>query len=321
MTAALLAAVSLFAPVRGMALSPHYERPEQGLRFDTMVDEIAQIRASHISIVVSWGQETVASSEIAPHPTETQSDEVIRRLIRRARARGLKVMLFPILWVEQRKIGEWRGTLKPSDPERWWRGYEAFILHYARMAAEERAAIFSVGSEFASLEHEAARWYGLIAQVRGVFRGQLLYSANWDHYVGVPFWDAVDLVGLTGYYRLTESLEPSAEELVRAWADVRDRLTRWQRIVQKPLVFTEVGYPSIDGAARSPWDYTQGRSLDLEEQRLAYEAFYTVWIDEPALSGVFFWNWWGPGGADDPWYTPKGKPAEAVIRRWFRHVN
>ena len=36
------------------------------------------------------------------------------------------------------------------------------------------------------------------------------------------------------------------------------------------------------------------------------------------LAGALFWNWWGPGGPEDRWYTPKGKPAEAVLRRWFR---
>ncbi len=298
-----------------MALSLYYEFP--GLGFDTMVDEIAKTGASHVSVVVSWSQPTVTSSLIAPHPRETQDDQVVRRIMRRARGRGLRVMLFPILWVEKRSIGEWRGTLRPDDPDVWWRGYRRFVMHYARMAGDERAEVFSVGSELASLEGQTGRWRKLISEVRQVFQGQLLYSANWDHYADVPFWSQLDLVGLTGYYRLTESRDPSQTELDAAWRGIRDRLVRWHAKVGKPLLFTELGYPSIDGAARSPWDYTGDRALDLDEQRRCYEAFYRAWANEPALRGVFFWNWWGPGGKSDPWYTPKGKPAEAIIRRWY----
>ncbi len=298
-----------------MALAPYYELP--GLTFHAMVDEVAGIGASHLSVVVSWSQPNVRSSRIAPHPKETQDDAVVRGIIRRAHARGLKVMLFPILWVERRAIGEWRGTLRPDEPDVWWREYRRFLMHYAKMAADEGVEVFSVGSELASLEAQLKQWRSLIGEVRGGFGGRLLYSANWDHYAEVPFWSDVDLVGLTGYYRLTESTDPSQTELDAAWRAVRVRLVKWQRQVGKPLVFTELGYPSIDGAARSPWDYTGERALDVEEQRRCYEAFYRAWADEPALHGVFFWNWWGPGGATDKWYTPKGKPSEAIIRRWY----
>ncbi len=311
----LIALAAPATPIHGMALAPYFERDD--LKFDTMVDEIAQTGATHLSLVVSWGQKDVRASEIGPHPDETRPDALVRRLVRRARARKLKVLLFPILWVEQRAVGAWRGTLKPDDPEAWWRSYRRFVLHYARLAAEEGAELYSIGSELASLEGEAKRWRALAEEVRRVFPGRLVYSANWDHYEEVGFWDVVDLVGLTGYYRLTESHDPSQEELTKAWGAIRERLLGFHARVGKPLLFTELGYPSIDGAARSPWDYTGDRPVDTEEQRRCFEAFYATWEAEPALAGVFFWNWFGPGGLDDRWYTLKGKPAEAVVRRWY----
>jgi hypothetical protein len=227
-------------------------------------------------------------------------------------------MLFPILWVEKRAIGDWRGTLAPKDPEQWWRSYGQFIEHYARLAKEAGAHILSVGSEFASLEGERDRWVELIGRIRRIFDGQLLYSANWDHYVEVSFWDQVDLAGLTGYYRLTMNAEASQAELTKAWRLIRNKILKWQSTMGRPLVFTELGYPSLDGAASSPWDYTTGKPLDLEEQRRCFQAFADAWADEPRLRGVFFWNWWGPGKGTDTWYTIKAKPAEAVMRAWFR---
>lgn len=57
----------------------------------------------------------------------------------------------------------------------------------------------------------------------------------------------------------------------------------------------------------------------------AYEAFFRAWWDEPWLAGAFLWKWfleargrgWGGERAWDTGFTPQGKPAEAVIRRWY----
>ncbi|MEZ4464125.1 MAG: hypothetical protein R3F60_12720 [bacterium] len=51
--AALVLAAPPIRPIDGIALSPHYENPAEGLTFDQMVDEIAETGASHLSVVVS----------------------------------------------------------------------------------------------------------------------------------------------------------------------------------------------------------------------------------------------------------------------------
>lgn len=159
--------------------------------------------------------------------------------------------------------------------------------------------------------------------MRGLFPGQVVYSANWDHYEHVPFWDALDLIGLTGYHRLTQvqpPSQPTEAELVDSWARIRTVLLDWQANHHpgRPLVFTEVGYPSIDGAAYRPWEYTLGGTVDLEEQRRCWAAFAAAWAGEGRLAGFFAWNWWGVGGSDDANYTPRGKPALQVLRNLSR---
>jgi hypothetical protein len=74
----------------------------------------------------------------------------------------------------------------------------------------------------------------------------------------------------------------------------------------------------MDGAAVHPWDYTLSAPPDLEEQRRAFSAFVKVWSEVSRLAGVFFWDWYGAGGPTDTRYTPRGKPAAGVIRRWYR---
>ena len=49
------------------------------------------------------------------------------------------------------------------------------------------------------------------------------------------------------------------------------------------------------------------------------EAFVRAWSGQKEPAGTLWWEWTpGAGGAEDGSYTPKGKPAEAVLRAWFR---
>jgi hypothetical protein len=309
----LLAAPAVAAPdMRGVALGLY----DDGDRSSDLA-EIAALGADTVSLVVSWKQHDVRSVELAAAPGATIPDERVREVIRAAHKAHLKVFLFPIVEVEIRRPLEWRGTIKPDDISRWWLNYEAFILHYAAIAGEESADLFAVGSELVSTESWRDRWYHLISGVKKRYKGKLVYSANWDHYEQVSFWDRVDYVGVTAYNELTKSKDASEPELAAAWRAVREALVAFASKVQRPLIITEIGYTSQDGAAVHPWDYTLRAPIDLEEQRRCYAAFVSAWRDEPRLAGVFFWQWYGDGGPSDGSYTPRGKPAEKVLKEWY----
>ena len=207
--------------------------------------------------------------------------------------------------------------IKPHDLERWWASYTRFVLYYARIAQSEGVSIYSVGSELVSMESMRSRWIELIRKVRKVYKGKLLYSANWDHYEPVSFWDQVDYVGVTGYYKLTDRVDPTPDQLEKAWRAIRSKLERWRSRVKRPLVFTELGYHSRDGTNKHPWDYTTTAPIDLQEQYDCYDAFVRTWNGASSLGGVYFWIWWGPGGPSDGHYTPRGKPAVEVLRHYY----
>ena len=238
--------------------------------------------------------------------------------IARAHQRGLQVLLFPIVWVETRSPGQWRGTLQPRNVDAWWRAYEHFIIHYARIAATTQAAWLSIGSELGSTETWRDRWFHLVGRLERIGRFKMLYSANWDHFSQVSFWRRIDAIGVNGYIPLTTDTNATEQTMTTAWAQAAANLTQLAKRTNKPLILTEVGYLSRDGAAVAPWNYTQRAALDLEEQRRAYAAFSAIWLARHDLSGVIFWDWNGHGGIKDRGYTPRGKPAEAVVRRFFR---
>ncbi len=307
--------------VRGFAVGAHLELP--GLPWEALFAEIAEHGATHVSIVVAWSQANIRAVDIHPDPVETLPDAELRRMIQAARAAKLQVILFPILHLERRRPGEWRGRLAPALPALWWASYREFLLHYAVLAAEEEVDILSVGSELLDLEGERARWLEVIAAVRGVFGGRLIYSANWDHFDGVSFWDALDLVGMTGYFELSQRPAPTLDELRSAWSAGADVIAGYGRRVGKPVLLTEVGYPSQVGAAAHPWDYTRRRAFSAEAQYLAFRGMYEAYhrraeAGEVGLGGVLVWSWYGYGGPGDLDYTPRGKPASALLRRWFK---
>jgi len=284
------------------------------------LDEMRGLGVDSVSLVVPKATPDTRSLTFVDDPWATPSDRAVRTAARLARERGMRVMLFPLIHVQELDTGEWRGTLQPADWGKWFQAYGELVLHYARLAEAESIDVFSIGSELCSSEAREQDWRALIARVREVYHGRVLYSANWDHYREIRFWDALDFVGVNAYYRLSGAPEPTVEELTAGWTGHRDALISWARREGRPLLITEVGYPSRAGAADDPWDYTAERPADLELQRRCYRAFVEAWSGVRELSGAFFYLWWGEGGAGDRDYTPRGKPAAAELARWFGKV-
>ncbi len=306
--------------MRGVALGL-WDQLAEGADADyPLAAQLADVRAlgaDHVLLVVHWRQHDVRSSAVAADARVTIPDARLRAAIRAAHAAGLAVLLFPIVDLEVIRAGEWRGTLAPADVDAWWRSYRDFVLHYAGIAADEHVAAFSLGSELGSTEAWRDRWYALASQARARYAGKLVYSANWDHFEHVSFWERVDAIGVSAYPPLARAPGAPAAQLDAAWRDFRDRLAAFAQARGKPLVLTEIGYPSVAGASTAPWDYARAGEVDLEEQRRCFAAFARVWADEPSLAGVFVWVW-GRGGAHDSGYSPRGKPAESVLRAFYR---
>ena len=56
------------------------------------------------------------------------------------------------------------------------------------------------------------------------YHGLLTYSANWDHYQNIPFWDHLDIISTNSYYKLGENKDVTVEEIVRRWHAIQKDL-------------------------------------------------------------------------------------------------
>jgi hypothetical protein len=284
--------------------------------------ELKKAGVNSILLNVSWYQRDIRSLTMEPRAPRgenefTVPDVELARVIRQARQLGMSVLLFPYLRFDHRAPKEWRGVLEPKDFPTWAKNYERFILHYAQLAQTTGVEYLSVGSELGSLEGQAEFWKDLIRKVRKQYGGKLLYSANWDHYSHPAFWEDLDYLGVTAYHKLSNAKNPSLEEVTKKWVEVRERLLAFSKKFGKKILITEVGYPSLDGAVKAPWNYLASTEVDLQEQELGYQAFIQAWSNVPGLQGVYWWVWYGEGGPADNSYTPRGKPALARLAEWY----
>jgi hypothetical protein len=279
------------------------------------------------AVLVTQYQDTATSTVIAPVAEKTPTDAALITAIQELHSKGVKVMLKPHIdpW-----NGQWRGDINPTDIDAWFASYTTFILHYAQMAEMLNVEAYCMGTEFRTISGTANRdrWLAVISAIRNVYGGVLTYAANAtfpaDEFTSVSFWDQLDLIGLDGYFTLTDQNNPTLAQLIAAWRsnrfgeDLVAAVKNFADSRQKPVIFTELGYKSTDGTNREPWNFGLTGALDTAEQRDCYEAAFTVWSQQSSwMKGFFWWAWPVPApAANDSDYNPRGKPAEAVLRHW-----
>lgn len=200
----------------------------------------------------------------------------------------------------------WRGEIRFDDPaalERFWRDYTAWIVEIAR--ATRGADAFAVGTELELMLGDEKPWRALIEEVRAVTDAHLTYAANWTAFDDVPFWDALDAIGVQGYFPLSQLADPSDADLMAGWEAVLPRLRRVYEHFGKPVVFTELGYNRSLAAAREPWAYPMDDGAERARAEALQERCLRVGLqvidrERDWLRGAFLWKWFvgEPGRGD-----------------------
>lgn len=265
-----------------------------------------------------------------------ERDEGLGITTQYAKKYGIKTILKPHIWLRD-EGGKWRGEIKMKSEEdwlKWFANYEDFILHYAKLAEKEQMEMLCIGTELhqTCVEREAD-WRNLIKKIRTVYSGPITYAANFaNEYEEVPFWDALDYIGIQAYFSLTNQEEPSVEILRKGWQQHIKALREFSNRFKKPILFTEVGYKSTKDAGVNPWEWPQRlnsaeREIISSEQTQAncFEALFAEVMDEPWLAGVHIWKWYphysqrstqGYNNFDID-FTPQLKTAQEVIKEGF----
>ncbi|NGO71430.1 glycoside hydrolase family 113, partial [Streptomyces boncukensis] len=305
--------------IRGITL-PSWDRADYaGPAAGRYLRDIRATGARWVVFTPTWYQQRPGDSALR-RTGETPDDAALRRIVRRAHALGLKVMIKP--HVDLPGDGD-RATIRPRDRAAWFTAYQRFITHYARLAARTGAEQFAVGTELAGVSADRDAWRGVIEAVRDRYDGTLTYAANYDEYERIRFWHRLDLIGIDAYWPLSARPTADTARLRRAWEPIARRLAAFADRHERPILFTEAGYVSQRGATTAPYSWELSARTGDAEQAAAYRALLDTFTGRRWWAGVCWWMWddWPDSGETPPRraYTPHGKPAERVLReRWTR---
>jgi len=243
-------------------------------------------------------------------------------LVREAHAAGIRVLLKPHLEMQwgagpgqHNKVA----MTNEEDWRTWFTEYQGYILSYARAARVSGADMFCVGRELdATAVAREADWRRVISLVRREFPGPLVYSANFDTWEGIRFWDALDFIGVSAYFPLSREEDPDVADLEAGWDHALQPLEEASRRLGRPVLLTEAGFPSVGSAARAPWQ-EQRAPPDVWLQSRCYEATLRALARRPFVEGAFFWLWERTSrpAFRDTSHAIKDKPASFTLARWY----
>ncbi len=302
------------------------------------LQQLAHTGANMVTFAVSWYTDNIYSPNIY-RTSNTASDASLTTAIQEARALGLKVMIKPHV---DSLDGQWRAHIHPCSvmgvepcpasndlATTWFANYTTIMDHYADIAQQQGAVALCVGAELIDLSTNPSytnQWRSLIAGIRARFGGKLTYSANWGsgdfatEFTRVPFWDALDYIGISAYFPLANTTTPTVDGMKSTWINTwMPQISAVQQQWAKPVMFTEIGYRSGNGAAQAPFDSGANWSLDTQQQANCYEATFEAWAGVPWFAGAQFWYWStnpATSGSDTD-YTVQNKPAYNTVSSWY----
>lgn len=260
-----------------------------------------------------------------------ETDEGLRLTTEYAKRFEIKTLLKPHIWLREKPGGKWRADIDFPDEEgwnAWFDSYRTFIMHYAKFAQTHGIEGLCIGTELRNpAVQREADWRALIKEIRGVYEGELTYAANWyREYEEIKFWDALDYIGIQGYFPLVQHETPTLAQLKEGWKSHVKKIERISKRFDKPVLFTEQGYKSTNDTAIEPWQWPRPEDkdkIDLQTQANCYEAFFQTFWDKPWCAGVYWWKWF-PSDKDmtdrnalNHDFTPQGKPSQDVMKTWY----
>ncbi len=236
----------------------------------------------------------------------------------------MKVMMKPHIDLSKEPNFDsiWRGDIggfkSESDWNKWFTSYEKMIIKYATLSKELKVEMFSVSCELISVNHRDNEWRQIIKNIRDVYKGALVSSANHSgEENSKTWWDALDYIGVDAYY-MGGDLRSNQKTIDKSLDDIMDNLESLSKKWKKDVIITEYGFCSgkckINDRSYVP------NLTDHYLQAYFYERSIYKFSQKNFIKGIFFWAWNtdpNSGGRNDHCITPQHKVAEAVMTSYY----
>ncbi|MAD96117.1 MAG: glycoside hydrolase [Flavobacteriaceae bacterium] len=292
----------------------------------TNIEPVIAVNANAVTLMPFGFIRNTSSPKLIFNSERQWFGETQKGLLQYAREfekQKISIMVKPQIWIWR---GEFTGNLTMSSEEDWQtleESYSDFILTYAKAAQDINAEVLCIGTEleqFVMQRH--GYWHSLIQKIRKVYKGKLTYAANWDEFKRVPFWKELDYIGIDAYFPLSDKKTPSVADYEEGWIPHKKQIKKVQQENNKPVIFTEFGYRSVDFSGRRPWESNRVEGqVNFDAQSNGLQAIYNQFWKEEWFAGGFIWKWFVAhdrvGGEKNNRFTPQNKPAEKLLKELY----
>ncbi len=296
----------------------------------TLENVVKALGANWISVHFICEQMTDRSTEIICGENNRTTKADVENIVNLAHNLGLRVFMEIGITINHNPERFGKG-FNDAQWEAWFEGYNAHITDYAAYAESLNVDMFSLGSEMEPTHHRQENWREIASAVREVYHGPIIYSADargstirGESWLDIEWWDAVDYIGIHPYdTALANHNNPTVEEMVANLTSMVDRLEALSQKYDRPVIISELMYPSIDGTSRGMgvmWDPNLSYELDLEEHADVHRALIEAFSSREWWRGLFIGDYSAGYILNPPGnilWSMYGKPAENVIRNFY----
>ncbi len=289
---------------------------------------IASIKGNAVAIVPYSYMDNPNKPSFIPitQSAGSENDQSVIFAGKEAQKLGMIAMLKPQIWFGR---GSWPGDVYMNSEKDWqlfFDYYYRWMRHYALVAEMYGFDALCVGVEFARATLEREQDYrNLIRKLRGIYSGPMTYAANWgEEFEKLNFWDELDFIGIDCYYPLSNNKTASKKDLDQNFKTVLQKIEGVSTAYNKPVIFTEIGFRSVDHTWIQPHESANNRPVNLEAQRMCYEIVLKNIKNKKWCQGLLWWKWPSHMNNSDganTRFTPFNKPAEKIVETYFEDLN
>lgn len=264
----------------------------------------------------------VASHIPVVQQTGTENDESIITSSEEAQDLGMTIVMKPQIWLGG---GQWPGDIEMKSEVEWedfFHCYRHWIFHYAILAEIYNWEALCIGTEMVQTTlKRKSDWEKLIQDIRKIYSGQLTYAANWgEEFENVKIWGDLDFIGINCYYPLSQKENPSRRELEKSFKEILNKIEKVSQRYGKQIVFTEIGFPSIEAPWKKPHEDWGDFETNERHQAQCYDIVFESIQNKKWCNGILWWKY--PCDLEhrprrNTGFTPHGKHAEATVEKWF----
>lgn len=263
-------------------------------------EQVDSAAAKVLDYVVGLGANTVALTfpiyTDGVHPTKvygvsgsTPSPATLDLVIKAAQARGLRVMLRPL--IDETNImdssGDWRGTIKPRSVSGWFAGYRSFITPYLRLAQQDSTDYFDLGVELDSLVFDRSEWAALDSYAAGIYHGELDYGDNWTSWQEGESYAPAAHIGVDAYPDVNLPDSASVAQLTTAW---ENWLEHRSSSTLRNTVLQEVGIAAASGSYHHPAAWAEAGRTPVSAIQINWFTAACNAAQSLGLPGIYFWD-------------------------------